>query len=294
MRRRKILSVQKAPFSSRQVCRRAAFLIKFISMSVLIFYFSGLYALSTLQTSLAAQVPDGESILKRVDENITSGNKIATAKMIIHLRRVTRTIGFKSYIQGTDKAFTEYLSPPREKGTKMLKLKDQLWMYSPWTERTILISGHMLRQSVMGSDLSYEDMMEDPKLINSYTAEVAGEEKLAGIEVLPEATVEDGAGVDCWILELKARSEDVAYPGRKIWVDKERFVVLKEERYARGGTLLKRTDVKSLRKVKNRWVPEKVIYKDMLKTGDGTEFVIDSIEFDASIPDYIFTKASLK
>jgi outer membrane lipoprotein-sorting protein len=233
-------------------------------------------------------------ILKRVDDNITSGNKIITAKMIIHLRRITRTIEFKSYIQGTEKAFTEYLSPPREKGTKMLKLKDQLWMYSPWTERTILISGHMLRQSVMGSDLSYEDMMEDPKLINSYTPEVAGEESLAGVEAAKGASVGRGAGADCWVLELKARSENVAYPKRKIWVDKERFVVLKEERYARGGTLLKMTEVKSLRKVKDRWVPERVIYKDVLKAGDGTEFVIDSIEFDASIPDYIFTKAALK
>lgn len=229
---------------------------------------------------LSFQNPTGDWILRKVDENITSENKIITAKMIVHLRRTSRTMEFKSYIQGTEKAFTEFLSPPREKGTKMLKLKDQLWMYSPWTERTILISGHMLRQSVMGSDLSYEDMMEDPKLSNSYNAEILKEEKFLNS--------------NCWVLQLRAKSENVAYPLRKIWVDKEKFVILKEERYARSGTLLKMAEVKSIKKVQNRWIPERAIYKDMLKSGEGTEFIIDSIEFNANIPEHIFTKASLK
>ena len=76
-----------------------------------------------------------------------------------------RTIESKNWVIGIDLAFTEYLSPPREKGTKMLKLGDKLWTYSPQTDRVIQISGHMLRQSVMGSDMSYNDMMEDRPLI---------------------------------------------------------------------------------------------------------------------------------
>ncbi len=229
----------------------------------------------------------GQEILKRVDDNITAGNKVMTAKMIIHLRRASRTVEFKSYIQGTEKAFTEFLAPPREKGTKMLKLGDQLWMYSPWTDRTILISGHMLRQSVMGSDLSYEDMMEDPRLSNSYTAEVVGEEKV-------RLEAQGGAEALCWVLELTARQEDVAYPRRRLWVDRERYVVLREELYARGGTLLKKVEVLSLRKFDSRWVPERAIFKDILKAGEGTEFVIEALEFDAKIPEHIFTRASLK
>lgn len=308
----------------------------------------------------------GEEILKRVDYNITAGNKIMIARMIIHLRRTSRTVEFKTYVQGTEKAFTEYLAPPREKGTRMLKLGNQLWMYSPMTERTIMISGHMLRQSVMGSDLSYEDMMEDPKLLNSYTAEIAGDEMIRlgeGVEGereskigsqgqtepgrswpvssvsapgeesspgqpdgnpdaiyevpktehddlmvsgeknedrtinvrhSPEDIIPEGTEVACWMLELKARRDEVAYPRRRLWVDKERYVVLREERYARGGILLKKTEVLSLKKFGKRWVPERATFKDMLKTGSGTEFIIDSIEFDARIPEYIFTRAALK
>lgn len=225
--------------------------------------------------------PSGDWILQKIDENIGADNKIYLGKMIIHGRRGTRTMESKSWIQGDEKSFTEYLAPPREKGTKMLKLEDQLWTYSPSTDRTIKISGHMLRQSVMGSDLSYEDMMEDRRLQKLYEAKVVEEES---IENRP-----------CWVLELKAKEgEDIAYHSRKIWVDKERYVTLKEERYAKSGKLLKTTDVKNVSRIENRWIPDKVIFKDALKTGKGTEFIIDSIEFNANIPDYIFSKASLR
>jgi outer membrane lipoprotein-sorting protein len=228
----------------------------------------------------AAQIPSGEAILRRVDDNMGSDNKIVTSVMTVHGRRGSRTITAKSWIRGRTESFTEYLDPPREKGTKMLKLSDQLWTYTPAADRTILIAGHMLRQSVMGSDLSYEDMMEDPRLTNLYAATVAGEE-----------TIE---GRPCWILDLTAKSEDIAYYRRKVWVDKERFVALKEERYAKSGKLLKTTDVEAVERQGGRWVATRVVFKDALKEGGGTEFAIQSIEFNAKIPDSLFTKASLR
>jgi outer membrane lipoprotein-sorting protein len=227
-----------------------------------------------------APPPSAETILDRVDANAVPGNKILISEMTIHGRRDSRTVKSKSWIRGQDKAFTEYLDPPRERGTKMLKLGDQLWTYSPDTDRTISISGHMLRQSVMGSDLSYEDMMEDRKLRNAYAVKVAGEEPLAGRS--------------CWVLELKSKTGEVAYQSRKSWVDKERYVVLKEERFAKSGKLLKDLEVKSVRRVGERWVPDHVVFRDALKQGGGTEFKVASIEFDAAIPEALFSKASLR
>ena len=50
--------------------------------------------------------------------------------MIILGRRKSRTIKSKSWSTGSEKAFTENLSPAREAGTKMLKLKDKLFNIS--------------------------------------------------------------------------------------------------------------------------------------------------------------------
>jgi len=229
---------------------------------------------------LPAQEPDGEAILRRTDENMGSDNKVTTSTMTINGRRGSRSVRSKSWIRGRTQSFTEYLDPPREKGTKMLKLEGQLWTYSPSSDRTILISGHMLRQPVMGSDLSYEDMMEDPRLSVLYTATVAGRE--------------DHEGRPCWVLDLASRGEEIAYFRRKIWVDRERSVVLREERFAKSGKLLKTTEVKSVEQQGGRFVPTRIVFKDALKEGGGTEFVLESIEFDAAIPDHVFTKASLR
>lgn len=226
------------------------------------------------------QYPDGNEILERIDKNMSAKNMIHTSKMIIHGKRGDRTIESKSWIVGEKKSFTEYLNPARERGTKMLKLEDQLWLFSPSTDRTIQISGHMLRQSVMGSDLSYEDMMDDSKLTDHYNSVVTGE------ELVNER--------DCWVIEMDATDNLMAYPKRKVWVDKIRYVPLKEELYAKSGKLLKKTDLYDVKQLQGRWYPTRIIFKDMLKSGEGTEFIIDEVIFDTEIPDYIFSKASLK
>ena len=111
-------------------------------------------------------------IIGEIDKNMNAKTRVLTSKMIVHGRRSSRTIESKNWVMGIDQAFTEYLSPPREAGTKMLKLGDKLWTYSPQTDRVIQISGHMLRQSVMGSDMSYNDMMEDRPIEELYSANI--------------------------------------------------------------------------------------------------------------------------
>ncbi len=242
---------------------------KIISMNVIML---------CLSMNLAAQ--DAKSIIKKVDENMSARNRIFESTMIIHGKRNNRMISSRSYSEGDTKSFTEYLSPAREQGTKMLKLEDELWIYSPDTDRTIRISGHMLRQSVMGSDLSYEDMMEQRKLTDIYNSAVKGESIIDGRK--------------SYELELIAKVPDVAYHKRKIWVDAERFVPLKEELYAKSGQLLKRTTLTNVKQIQGRWFPTVIVYKDMLKEGEGTEFRITSIKFNQTIPEYVFTKAALK
>jgi outer membrane lipoprotein-sorting protein len=240
---------------------------------ILILFVSAIFLMSFAE-------PDAKVILEKVDRNLSSKNRIIESEMIIHGRRSDRIITSRSMIVGYTKSFTEYLSPPRELGTKMLKLEDALWIYSPSTDRIIQISGHMLRQSVMGSDLSYEDMMDDRKLTEIYTATVVGTEKIDGRST--------------YVLKLIAKVDDAAYFSQKIWVDTERYVPLKQEMFAKSGQLLKQTTLSNVKQVQGRWFPMNMVYKDMLRDGSGTEFKITSMKFDQTIPEYIFTKAALK
>jgi outer membrane lipoprotein-sorting protein len=123
-------------------------------------------------------------------------------------------------------------------------------------------------------------MMDDRKLTDIYTAKVLGEEELYDRKT--------------YLIELTAKVTDVAYHSQKMWVDAERFVPLKQELFAKSGQLLKRLEMKDVIQVKGRWFPTTMVYKDMLKEGNGTEFKITKIDFNVDIPEYIFSKAALK
>ena len=222
-----------------------------------------------------------QDIIQAMDDNLNAKSRVMTSKMIVHGRRSSRTIESRNWVVGIDQAFTEYLSPPREAGTKMLKLYDKLWTYSPQTDRVIQISGHMLRQSVMGSDMSYNDMMEDRPLEELYEATLEG-------SVLID-------GRDHWIMHLEAKVKGLSYPKRRAWIDKEYLLPMKEELYGKSGKLLKTSTMDGIKKVQGRWFPSRFIFKDELKRNSkGTEWHIDDIEFDVDIHKSRFSKAKLR
>ncbi|MGB0294820.1 MAG: outer membrane lipoprotein-sorting protein [Flavobacteriaceae bacterium] len=246
-----------------------------ISRIVLLFIFGSSFTLQGQSVNMTA-----DEILKKVDANMIADTQIVSSEMIVYGKRKSRTIKSKGYSRGSDKHFTEYLSPEREKGTKMLKLEDRLWIYSPATDRIIQLSGHLLRQSVMGSDLSYEDMMEERKLTDIYTPSVLGIEELDNRQT--------------YKMELLGKVEDVSYYKRILWIDTARFVPLKEELYAKSGKLLKKTSLSEVKQIQGRWYPTKINYKDMLKDGQGTDFIVNEIIFNPVIADRLFLKSTLK
>ncbi len=222
-----------------------------------------------------------EEIIVAMDNNLNAKSRIMKSKMIVKGRRSTRTIESKNWVVGANKAFTEYLSPPREAGTKMLKLDDKLWTYSPQTDRVIQISGHMLRQSVMGSDMSYNDMMEDRPIQDLYNATLEGSVNMNGRKH--------------WILYLEAKVDGLSYPKRRSWIDAEYLLPMKEELYAKSGKLLKTATMDGVKKIQDRWFPSRFLYKDELKRNSkGTEWVIEDISFDMNVPSNRFTKAMLR
>jgi outer membrane lipoprotein-sorting protein len=239
-----------------------------------------LFIILLITTSVFSYETTAEEILRKMDENYITETRIATMKMVVHGRRNSRTVEMKTFSIGTEKSFTEYLSPARERGTKMLKLDDNLWIYSPTTDRIIKISGHMLHQSVMGSDLSYEDLMSEDRLLEDYTAKIINELNFSER--------------DCWELYLLGNKNDLAYAKRVIIVDKETFLPLKQELYGLSGTLLKEIITKESFKIENRWYPKHFVFRDVLKGGKGTEIFFNSIEINVDIPKNKFSKASLR
>jgi len=238
------------------------------------------FSLASSPSLKSAEAIDAQKLLEQVDDNLWSNTKFISGRLIIDNGRKIRTLTQDSWMEGIDRSYTHYKSPAREKGTKMLKIKGKLWMYTPRTDRKILIAGHLLRQSLMGSDLSYEDMMEDHKLSKSYTATF---DSLASIGT-----------IKCAVLNLTARDKKTTYQARKVWVNPEDKTVLKEERSAKSGKLLKRILFKDYEIIGTRKFPRTMIFKDLLKENTKTTYKFDVIEFDIEIPPSYFSQSILK
>ena len=242
-------------------------------------FFSFLVAIIAVPLVHAVEI-EPQVLLEAVDDNLWSNTKYIEGRLIINNGRLERILEMVSWMEGVERSYSFYKAPPRERGTKMLKIGSKLWMYTPRTDRKILIAGHMLRQSMMGSDLSYEDMMEDKKLSRIYEAELE--------------SVESIRGISCAILLLKAQDKTTTYQSRKLWVDPKRKVVLRQELYAKSGMMIKDVEFLGYRPVGERLFPERMVFRDLLKQNTQTTYIFDAIKFDVKIPAKYFSQSILK
>jgi len=234
-----------------------------------------------ITTALAAGAVFGQTaaeILRKVDDNQAFQSIEYTGRMELVLGVDTRVKTMKAWAVGNSKAFVEFTNP-EDRGTRMLKLDKNLWMYFPKEQDTVKISGHLLKEGMMGSDVSYEDAMESDALLDKYSASVLREESVEGRPA--------------WVLELKAKAPTATYDRRLVWIDKERFVSLRGEMYARSGRLLKESRSLEVRNIGGRWYPVRTEMINRLRRNTRTVFVLEDLKLDTRIPDSRFSLAEL-
>ncbi|UCC38219.1 MAG: outer membrane lipoprotein-sorting protein [Candidatus Aminicenantes bacterium] len=249
--------------------------MKKILMTILI-----IITISFLTESYTQEKMTAEEILKRRDENMAFESAYTEVEMIITIGNRVNKKELISYSEGTEKSFIEFLSPARDKGTKMLKIGKVLKIYFPSAERVMRLSGHMLRQSMMGSDFSYEDLTETAEeLREEYEVKLQGEENFEGTQ--------------CYVLELESKVENKTYFFQKIWMDKEKLIGLKVELYAKSGKLLKVMRALNVQSFKKRYYPTKIVMEDKLRKNSKTEMILKKIDFDIPISPNIFSERNL-
>ena len=234
-----------------------------------------------LPSFVSGDEPSAERILRNIDEMLLYNSSKSKLKMIIHLPgNVIREKEMAAYTTSRDTSFTEFLAPARDRGTRYLKIKKSMWVFFPRARRTILIKGHMLRQGMMGSDFSYEDILESSSFLNDYYAEVLGSESWNSI--------------DCYKLELTAKRSGITYHKRIIWVDKTTSIPIHNQLFAVSGKLLKTFDMGKIKKFGQRFFPTEWTMKDELRENTKTIMQVLEIEFNVPIDNSVFSKRNLE
>jgi outer membrane lipoprotein-sorting protein len=224
--------------------------------------------------------PSAQEILDAVDANMAYDSRSARIKMTVSTGRRTKVYEMQSFGRGKHEAAIEFFAPARDKGTKMLKKDDELWMFLPSIEKTQKISGHMLRQGMMGSDMSYEDLLEATQLSDYYTATVIGTD-----------VVSDRP---CYQVEMIAKSTETTYSKRLSCIDTEYLVPVQEKLYAVSGMLLKEWTMTDVQDFNGRKFPTTIIVQDKLQEDSITTIQFVSLEFSIPLEDEVFHKRWLE
>lgn len=222
----------------------------------------------------------GAEILRAMDANRDHISVSAQATMEIHIgsKIRTKTMEMISLSKGNKSLVT--FTNPEDAGTKYLLRGDDLWIYFPDENDVVKISGHMLKEGMMGSDVSYEDALESDELTQKYTIKITAEEKYAE--------------KDCYVIQLDAKTKDAPYYKRIMWVEKNTSVAWKEEMYAKSGRLLKESRVIKVEKIGSRYYPVVSETVNALRKNSKTLFSLHTIVLDTPVDEQQFTLRNLK
>jgi outer membrane lipoprotein-sorting protein len=138
----------------------------------------------------------------------------------------------------------------------------------------------MLKESMMGSDMSYEDTMDNATLASRYNAVLRA----------PEAW----NGRNAYVLELNARSRTESYPKRVLWIDQETGDLLHYELFALSGAKLKEYSINRIEVIGGRRFPVEIEVRDLLRRGSKTTFIMRNVILDRPIADSVFSQRNLE
>jgi outer membrane lipoprotein-sorting protein len=171
-----------------------------------------------LLCALPAWAVDGNDILKKVDRNLEPESYEMYRKLInIEPNGAKKEFVLYSVKKGRDKVVALFLEPASDKGRATLRTGDNMWLYIPSVGKPVRITS---LQSVIGGVFNNADILRIDY----------------GAEYDVKTAEETGEG---WLLDMKAKSGEVAYDRLKMTVDRRSVLPMKIEAYAATGLLIK-------------------------------------------------------
>ncbi|MBN1648867.1 MAG: outer membrane lipoprotein-sorting protein [Spirochaetales bacterium] len=221
-----------------------------------------------------------DEILDKVETMNVHKTSFIEGEMRITDELATRVKTFRGYTRGDDDMMIEFTNI-EDRGQKILRLNGEIHLYFPSAEEIITLRGEALKDRVMGSDFSYEDLANEGKIRDKFDAALDGEEQVNGRM--------------CYklVLTAKPKAKDVVYPKEIIWIDKEYYVQRKGELYSLSGKLIKEFYGHETIEAKGKHILSRYEMIDAMKKSSKTEFIVKKVELDLKLDPATFSLEEL-
>lgn len=165
--------------------------------------------------------------------------------------------------------------PEVNKGQGYLREDDNVWFYDP-TSRKFSFSS--IKENIQNSEAKNSDLTK-----RSYTDDYT-------VTGTKEGTV---GKIPVWIIDLKAKTNDVSYERVVLYVRKDRTMLLKQEDYSVSNRLMRTTLYPKYVELDGRLMPSQILIIDELNPGERSQLTMTEQSL-AGLPDKVFTKAFLE
>jgi outer membrane lipoprotein-sorting protein len=222
---------------------------------------------------------DVDAVVAHFEDLYRADSSEADVELIITKPRRTRTMRMRIWTRGKEHALIVVTAPPREKDTATLKVERNLWNYLPRIRRTIRIPPSMMLASWMGSDFTNDDLVREASFIEDYRYEFQGETNN------PEG----------WLIRFDAKPD---VPG--LWsrfdlvVDKQNLLPVRAEYFDRRGDSARTLHWRDIKTLGTRKIPAHMTLIPKDKPNQKTEMIYHSLDFDADVPEHMFSLSELE
>ena len=225
------------------------------------------------------------TILKKLEANYRMASDVKAQVALTQQKagQGVKAIEMQYYRRDRDNTFVIVMTAPEtEKGNGYLRVGDNFWMY----RRNTRTFQHINRDESIGGTDARGDDFETRNLTELYE----GAKGPDGGEIISQEML---GKIPTWKFEVTAKVNDVDYPKKIYWTQKDNDLLLKEEAYSSSGTLMQTAYYLKYTQVKGRYVPVRQMFIDEFEKGNKTIVDLSNI-VPEKLDDAIFTKAYLE
>ena len=234
-------------------------------------------ALALTGVAMAEEL-DFHAILAKIDEQ-TNFKGDASAKVTIQAKKPGEddNIMQAQYFRrdSANKFMILILKPEVNKGQGYLKIDSNIIFYDPESRKFSKLtgSGNFQDSNAKNSDFQASSLAQDYDIVES------GREKLQA--------------KDTWVLTVKAKTNDITYPKRKVWIEVSTNLLLKSEDYSLSDRLMRTSLYGKYVNIDGKFLATRMRFEDNLKKGEVTDLILENPSL-APLPDAVFTQAYLE
>lgn len=221
---------------------------------------------------------NAKSVMDEVAKNLDSKDEVATLTMTITEAdgtKKTRNIEVRRKGGDKHKALVRIQSPADLKGTALLSVGTDQWLYLPSSKQTRRIVSGKRSSNFMDSELSYEDMGAGAEA--GFDSKVLKTEKINGRDFI--------------VIESTPKGES-SYSKALAYVDAQNFLLGKTEIFDKAGKLMKTTSFSGYKQFDKVWRAQKLEVKN-LQNKRGTTLELSDLKLNKGIDDDEFTESAL-